>query len=113
MTDRKGNLYFGDTDEFVGCTWDGERNIREMFRFTDPKMTFPRGSSFDGKGNIVVACDSSQNIFQLTGEGKLLRILKIERRNQFGDIDFHQDGRTFFTTFWTDNKWPWLYKLDF
>lgn len=111
MTDGRGRFYYGDGDVFVGCQWNGEV-IQEIFRFTDPRMRFPRGSAIDSRGRIVVCCDTSRNIFEMTSEGTEAIVLQSVRSIPYGDIDFHPNGQSFFTSFWQENEWPLLYRLS-
>lgn len=110
MTDGNGRFYYGDGDRFCCCLWDGNE-VAEEFRFTHQNMIFPRGSAISGEGNILVCCDTTKNIFQLSQAGEFLNILAGVQMRQNGDIDVHPDGKTFFTTFWEENEWPMLYRL--
>ncbi|XP_052768772.1 uncharacterized protein LOC128209016 [Mya arenaria] len=105
MTDGKGKLYFGDGDEFVACKWDGVK-LAAVLRFSDPSMKFPRGSTLNSSGQIVVCCDSSHNIFSVSPDGSAGQKIFLDRGKSFGDVDAHPDGRRYLVTFWQENEWP-------
>lgn len=111
MSDGNGRFFYGDGDEYVGCKWNG-RDIEEIFRFRNPAMKFPRGSVIDRLNRLVVCCDTSRNILRILPEGQQSEVISAGTGKAFGDIDFHPSFEYFVTTFWQENEWPMLFKVE-
>ncbi|CAC5407032.1 unnamed protein product [Mytilus coruscus] len=80
-----GQSYYVSTSDLKGYIYgDGINSVSRvvgdttMFTYTNEDLSYPRGIGIDFEGNIYIAGYGSQNIHQITIDGKLIRVIPVE-----------------------------------
>ncbi|XP_076076435.1 E3 ubiquitin-protein ligase TRIM45-like [Mytilus galloprovincialis] len=79
-----GSSFYVSTSDMKDFIYgDGDNSVSRVvgdttkFTYTNEQLSSPRGIGIDFDGNIYIAGYSSQNIHQITNDGKLIRIIPV------------------------------------
>ena len=77
------------------------------FTYKSNRLSTPRGRDTDCDGNIYIVGHGSQNIHQLTSDGKCIRIIPVSDLTTITDpwvLRFKDDNNRFMLTFYYTGK---------